>query len=524
MKNIIKIVSFLLSTILVLSLCGCGDSAYDMSVYVDIGDKISTLDPQLAENSSDRIAVLNMFEGLLRLDSNGKPVNGMITDYTVDGLTYTFHLKPNAKWSDETPLTADDFVFAFRRAVSKDTNAPDFESISCIAGAKEVKNGADASVLQVAAENKYTLKITLAYDDGNFLRTLTTPICMPCNEDFFRSTNGKYGRDADSIISNGTYRMHSWNSYDYLIRLNRNDFYSGDADAIPRVVYITSDSEEERIEKLEKNSIDLAFVKNTEAEKVEQKGFEIDRYYNRLWFIVINRSGALGDENTRRALSMAIHRNNIENNMPDYVKRLDAALPLDAKWNDVPVYDAITSQSLFTYQPDEAYRLYSSVAAKLQNSGGLSIVYPADSNLDSVISDVAAGWQQTLGCFINMKSLDSSADVIYAVDSGNYTVAVCPVDAISKDPYDFLSKFKGGSLFGFKSDEFDSTVNSLNASENTEQYLSKLRLAQQQILSDNIIIPLAATPIVLSYSDALSEVSYDITNRYINFGQIVKKQ
>ncbi len=523
MRSIIRTIAFLLCAVLALSLCGCGDSAHDMAVYVDIGSEISTLDPQLAESSSDRIAVLNMFEGLLRIDSNGSIANGMITDYTVDGLTYTFNLRPDAKWNDETPLTADDFVFALRRAAAKDTNAPDFESIACIAGAKEVKNGGDSSALQVKAENKYTLKITLEYDDGNFLRTLTTPICMPCNENFFKSTNGKYGRDADSIISNGTYRIHSWNSYDYLIRLNRNDFYSGDADNIPRVVYITSDNDEERVEKLEKNSIDLAFVKNSQSEALEQNKFKINRYYNRLWFVVINKAGALGDSNVRRALSMAIHRNSIENNMPDYVKRLDAALPLDARWNDIPVYDTITSQGFFSYQPDEAYSLYSAVAAKLQSTSGLSILYPADSSLDSIVSDVAAGWQQTLGCFINMNTLNSSADVLYAVANANYTVAVCPVDTISQDPYDFLAKFKSGNLFGFENSEFDSTVNSLNKAEDTNQYISKLRTAQQLLFEDNAIIPLAATPIVICHSNRLSEVDFDITNQYINFGRIVKQ-
>ncbi len=522
MKNIKKTLASLLAAAMIFLLCGCKGEEYEAAIYADIGARVSTLDPQLVSTSAERTVVLNIFEGLMKTGEDGTPTLAAAEKYEKEGNSYIFTLRKGLLWNDGTPLTAADFVFGFQRAASADTLAPEYQSIDCIKGADAVHAGGDRSLLGVTALSDRTLKIELSRDDGDFLSTLTKPITMPCNRAFFESTNGKYGRDDDSILCNGPYYLQIWDSYDYLVRIRRNSNYSGENEAIPASVYITSDTDEERTTLIKKNTLDLAFVRNTDAETLEDNGLKVDRYYTRSWFIFINKNGALGNEKIRRALSLSINRSALSGEFPDYIKPLDIAVPRVCKRGEVSVYDAVLPLvSAPQYQPDEAYRLYTDAAKSIANSAPLSIIYSGDGNIDNLVSGVASCWQRSLGCYINMTPFATNEAVLSTVGNGYYDVAVCAVDAVSDDVFDFLSSFKSGNAFGFASAEYDRAVDAVPSAG--DGYISAVGSAQAFLTADNSVIPIASTPLVLAYSNSLSQVDYSIEGGYINFAKIIKK-
>lgn len=103
-------------------------------------------------------------------------------------------------------ITANDFVFALRRAAQPETECPLFSSIACIKNAVSVHNGKMSSdKLGVKAVNNYQLEITLASADDSFMQTLTTAVAMPCNEEFFNATKGRYGLSTEYTLFNGQF-------------------------------------------------------------------------------------------------------------------------------------------------------------------------------------------------------------------------------------------------------------------------------------------------------------------------------
>ncbi len=519
MKKLFKIAALLLSAIILFSLCGCGDEEYEQTVYADIGGKVSTLDPQLVTAMPDRTIVLNIFEGLTRLDENGKPVLAAAERYEQNGNTYTFYLKDGLLWEDDTPLTSYDFLFAFRRAADAKTAAPDFESIACIAGAESVRAGKSSENLGITAVDDKTINITLSYDDGTLLYTLAKPICMPCNQAFFTSTNGTYGRDGNSVLANGTYRLHSWNTEKYSIRLKRNAVYKGTANAIPAAVLITSN--EDRITALTDGDIDTALVSTTETAKLTDVGLMTDKYFNRYWFIAINKNAQLGSLPIRHALATSINRKNLEARMPDYALLQNCIFPLDVSFEGTKIHDRLCESAYISYNPDVAYENYSSAVSA--ETAPLSVIYSGADGVDGIVSDIAAGWQKTLGCFLNISPFESNESVLSAINSGNYTVAFFSLEAKSSDAYDFLQNFKSGNRLAFSNTKFNDAVNSLSACTDITIYTEMLKNAEDILLSDYSIIPVAATPTVLCHSKNLSSVTYNIYNDSVNFGNIIKK-
>ena len=113
MKRISKAISLILAVLTLFALSACGDSYQDAIIYFEIPEQPYTLDPQTASTDSELAIVNNIFEGLLRKNASGSIVCGASESFTYNNLTYTFKLREDAVWSNEEPLTADDFVFAF---------------------------------------------------------------------------------------------------------------------------------------------------------------------------------------------------------------------------------------------------------------------------------------------------------------------------------------------------------------------------------------------------------------------------
>ena len=157
MRKIKTAIAFLLISAVFLSFAACGGvKGLDATIYYAIMSAPRCLDPQIVSDNSEEIAVASCFEGLVRLNENGSVVPGMAESWSVsdDECVYTFKLRENAKWhliknfadilgedykeTFDQSVTADDFAFAFRRAVSPETKSPSAESLFSIRSASDI--------------------------------------------------------------------------------------------------------------------------------------------------------------------------------------------------------------------------------------------------------------------------------------------------------------------------------------------------------------------------------------------------
>lgn len=187
----------------------------------------ANLDPQLAAESPELIAVTNLYSGLYRLDENGQPQLDCAESCTVsdDGLTWTFTLKEGLSYTQnrgeasEYPLTAADFVFALRRVFRAQTGSPYTGTYAAIANSAAVLAGQmDESALGVSAPDERTLVIRLDTPDPQLDYKLALPGAMPCNEAFFESTQGAYGLTRAATMGNGSFYVYNWNDNGLFLR------------------------------------------------------------------------------------------------------------------------------------------------------------------------------------------------------------------------------------------------------------------------------------------------------------------
>ena len=156
---------FLLLTLLIFAtlIIGCGDeSASKDKLSVMLGSNVVSLDTAQATDSASFEVIADCIDGLMQLDSDGKAIPAIAESFDIseDGKTYTFHLR-DAKWSNGDDVTADDFVFAWRRHCQK---AEEYSymlgsTVACVKNADAVIKGADPKTLGVPAPDSKLLSL-----------------------------------------------------------------------------------------------------------------------------------------------------------------------------------------------------------------------------------------------------------------------------------------------------------------------------------------------------------------------------
>jgi oligopeptide transport system substrate-binding protein len=184
-------------------------AAKDLKVYVE--NEIKDLNQWKASDDVSFTILNNVEEGLYRLDLKNEPQPAMAekVDVSDDKLTYTFTLRDNAKWSDGTPVTAQDFKYAWLNELDPKigTNGYSFIMTDYIVGADEYAAGGSADKVGIEAKDDKTLVVKLKQPTPYFLRLISLAPYFPMKEEFVKSKGDGFAVGADSMLFNGPYTV-----------------------------------------------------------------------------------------------------------------------------------------------------------------------------------------------------------------------------------------------------------------------------------------------------------------------------
>lgn len=476
-----------------LFLSGCTDKTAGQVFRLDILSEPSSLDPQIATSDEQYLILLNSMEGLLRLDESQKPVKAAASDYTVspDGLTYTFTLRKGMLWSDgKTPVTAHDFQFAFRRLFNPETQSPTASHFTCIRGGAAALSG-EGSIqhIGVFAQDAYTLVFTLESANPSFLSLLTTPAALPCNEDFFLASRGKYGVSDEFMLFNGPFFIYNWAEGEY-IHLRKNPSYHAEETVIPSAfrLYIKNSYE---LSRLLDGAVDAAAVSFSDLEKLDES-YQTVQFSNILWSVLPNlEHPALANLSIRQALAASIQR-----------EELSAYLRENQQTAEMPVPPAVTLGG-------ESYRQQASGAAvssepgytaaelfqiglkelELEGAPSLTLLCPEWDGIPLLLSYLQRQWRDALGVFINIDPVDSET-FSRRLASRDYDLVFCPVTASYDSPQAVLSQLCGeGSLTGWQNDRMAAFFSQAENAATNGGVLSAYRSAERELIQNGIVLP-----------------------------------
>ena len=289
---------------------GAAVDAANNAITVMLTEEPPQLDSSLSTAQVSGIILGHVMEGLLRYDENHQLAPGMAESWTLRDDGATFRLRPDARWSDGEPVTAHDFVFAWRLGLDPD-NASEYAFILyAVKNAEAINQGLlPAAELGARALDDRTLEVDFERPIAFFDKLTAFSTFLPIRQDFHEAMDGAYGADAQRMLYNGPFALTSW-VHGQSLRLDRNPHY-WDQGRIKlnriNVGYITADANT-RFNLFQDDKIVLANLSEENLSNAMEQRWPIERFMDgSVFFIEFNhRPGRLtSNRNLRRALMLA---------------------------------------------------------------------------------------------------------------------------------------------------------------------------------------------------------------------------
>ena len=492
---------FLAMSLLLTFLTGCSESS--SLIRYDIPSAVSNLDPQFATAEIDQMVIHNLFEGLVRQlpDGSIEPALAERWELSSDQLTYTFYLRENAQWHSGQPVTADDFVFAFRRIFNVLSPSPYAQHYLTLQGAKSIlENGTNVANLGVRAVSDYTLEFHLNQVDSSFLEKLCHSSAMPCNEEFFNETRGKYGSTKKTVASCGAFFLNLWDSEKLYIKKN-NTYYDA-VDVQTPGVYLWIDRENNSedgkpitlYDLVMEGKSDSCAVTYLQAEIAKAQGYRCQEHVGTVWGLIVNpKHPQLSNENIRRSFFHSINRDELEGFLIENMVLTERLIS--------PEISLFTE--LYTKSTDVNSDIYEPLLARDEWQAGLSeigsfaldsmeLLVPQDGDVPFLCGMLQQMWQRNLSAFVNIVALPTH-ELEQRVAAGDYDLAIVPFTSSSNSPYDVLSRFHSQSAlnqWNYHSESFDSLLEQASASAVESISRRSYAGAEEMLYEDCIVFPM----------------------------------
>ncbi|MED2794195.1 peptide ABC transporter substrate-binding protein [Bacillus wiedmannii] len=194
---------------------------------VTVSEEIPSLDTAKTMDGTSAHVMQNIFEGLYVLDDQDQPIPAVAKSFkrSEDGKKYTFDLRKDAKWSNGDNVTANDFMFAWKRAIKPETASQYASMLFYVKNAKEINKGTmPLDNLGVKAINDYKLEVELEQPIPYFLQLLALPIYLPQHESFLKEQGKNYALESSTLIYNGPFVLEKW-KHEQEFQLKKNATY-----------------------------------------------------------------------------------------------------------------------------------------------------------------------------------------------------------------------------------------------------------------------------------------------------------
>ena len=185
----------LLSVLMIVSISCGGNKADEGAIYINVGPEPKTIDPALNSTVDGSIYIQHAFEGLATRDKDNKIIPGVAESWDIseDGLTYTFHIRENAKWSDGKKITAEDFVYSWQRAVDPITASEYAYQFEPVLNAMDINSGKKpVTDLGIKAIDENTLEVKLNAPTAYFLELAAFPTFYPVRKDIIEENKDNW--------------------------------------------------------------------------------------------------------------------------------------------------------------------------------------------------------------------------------------------------------------------------------------------------------------------------------------------
>ncbi len=512
-----KLLSSLLCFSMLLGLTACGGSSRDTTTLrAAQGGDIEIMDPAIVDDSVTANVLAQMYEGLYKLDKDGNAIPNVATDapeVSEDGLTYTIKLNEGYKWSDGEPLTAKDYIYAWKRAAAMGTaDAYYSQFINKIVNGgtgEKLESIDDLGEFGAVATDDYTITITLNQKCAYFASLLTNTVFYPVRQDAVEKDGASplesTWANRTDIPTNGAFRATKIDSKDEVVLTKNKKYHAAKEVSLETISFKVMADASSQTSAFQSGEIDWASSINLETvnadEELKECLYAIDPFVCN-YYVLFNAgdentadddySDALKDVEIREAISLAIDRKAVlkVSGKGEYAYELNNLVPVGIPGADGDYTTGNGNDYSGGYDLDKAKAIMESKGYNKDNMLTLKYSY----NDNPMHKDVAQALQSSLKkAYIDLKADQAELQTFFDNrDKGKFELARHAMTADFLDPMAYLSMYYGANTAANTVDDkkFEALIDEAEKLDGAARY-AKLAEAEKYLVQDmHYVVPL----------------------------------
>jgi len=455
----------------------------------------NSLDPHLATGGAAAPILYDLGVGLTTLDAQGRVVPGAAESWTIsdDGLTYTFTLRPDLKWSDGSPLTAEDFRWSVERVVTPATASRFASFFFPLENARQILAGElDPAEIGVEIIDERTLVYRLVVPTPSFLETLASNVASPVPRAVIEE-HGRQWTRAGRMLSSGAYRLAEWVPNSHVTLEKNPHFYDADMVSIPVVRYYPSENQATGLRRYRAGELDILL--NFPADEMDWIERNLPGHM-KVWpalavnYLLLNLAREpFDDPRVREALSISIDREGLVSRLvtpgslaaytltPGAVAGYEPPAPA---WAEVPYRERV----------ERARALLAEAGYSNRNPLQFDIVYDTlEENRRTVVA-LSSMWQQ-IGVRASPVNVEFN-QLNRAARTGDFSVLRYTWFSPNDDPDTFLALLDSrnpNNYSSYRNSEYDRLLREANRQRDPEARMALLQQAEAMMLSEHPVVP-----------------------------------
>ena len=454
----------------------------------------SALDPAMANDAFSTQVMTDLYEGLTTESETGEAIPGVASSWTVSdsGRTYTFYLRPQARWSNGEPVRASDFINAWRRNVDPKFASPNADNFRIIQGAAAIISGRSMpDSLGVFAPTDNVLVVHLAVPTAYLPQFLTHAAAFPIySEESARS------HDSENWVSNGAYTLASWQP-GTAIQLKKNlRYWDASHVQVDRVEYQFASDAAAQYARYRAGQLDLTdnvpanaimWFRQAHSTELLITPFLGTAYYG----LNLTMKPLAGDLKLRQALTLSIDRQRLVSTLGFGQTPAYSFLP-PGTWNyhqQAPEWASLSQEE----RAATARRLYLEAGYTRASPLHLRLLYNSNPIIQQTAIVVAAMWKEVLGVETELREEEYRVFLQSRHDKNRWEILRLGWTADFNDASNFLNIFRSNSTNndeGYMNPKVDALLDQAAVTSEPTERRGRLEAVERLILADYPIVPL----------------------------------
>ncbi|WP_213865219.1 ABC transporter substrate-binding protein [Vibrio crassostreae] len=459
------------------------------------GTEVATLDPHKSQGVPESHVIRDLLEGLVNQDGDGNTIPGVAESWeTTDNKTFTFHLRKNAKWSNGDPVTANDFVYSFQRAVDPLTASPYawYMEYTKMANAKDIVAGKkDKSELGVKALDDYTLEVTLDTAVPYFVMMMGHTTVKPVH----KATVEKFGDQwtkPENFVGNGAFVPNQWVVNERLELVRNENYWDNEHTVLNKVTFLPIENQVAEMNRFLSGELDFTYeVPNEHFRRLQKEYPEDVNIKGNLctYYYQFNAQKApFDDVRVRKAMSYAMDRDIVtkailgQGQKPAYFLTPEITAGFDPV---TPEYGQLSQKERIA----EAKRLLEEAGYTKSNPLEFSLLYNTSENHKKLAVAIASMWKKELGINAKLENQEWKS-YLDSKDTGNFDVARAGWCGDYNEASSFLTLMVSQNTTAgqhYKSAEYDKVIDKA-LSSTSEEERTKLYIEAEKLLAKDMPI------------------------------------